>query len=437
LSPDGNWAVWTDCFGGEYPKNQLHIYDIAKNKNYQITSGDSDNAFYEWDKPIPNAAKEPTEEDWVRDGKNAYHLHRYSEAVECYQKALLIDPNDPEAYGLMGYAYYRYGQLDEAATALERSLQIDPNLIMSHYNLALVDWAIMTDEKKFNSIVALNQIGAVLDLDPSYETKMRDDSQFKKIFKSDEYSRWALRRRTRKIYDVVSSNPENMNLYFENLNPRDEDTANSMEMINAGKEQEKGRYVVEFKTVIMPPGATHDYGSSGSENTTYWSFDWPNRKLEKLTSPDDAQGEKAPYNRCLFSHFEFDSKPVDTSQLTRSALTEGVDSWTSDNSAIDHWVRVVFDQPVTFQTLHIVWPYPAQNIHFFYQNASGQDIEITDVKKISDSRHKVSPATRIYAPQTKWTFSPVTTTHLTILQKAGEGSKNMPNQMSLDQVWTY
>ena len=33
LSPDGNWAAWTDGFGGDWRSNQINVYEIGKNKN--------------------------------------------------------------------------------------------------------------------------------------------------------------------------------------------------------------------------------------------------------------------------------------------------------------------------------------------------------------------------------------------------------------------
>ncbi len=184
LSPNGNWAVWMDGFWGDWRRDQLHIYDIVKNKNYQITSGDSDNVFYKWEEPAMVVTKGTTAEDFINNGKTAYLQHNYPEAIALYQKAIQIDSNNAEAYGLLGYSEFRNGQLDDAKKDLEQSIKINPSLIMSHYNLALVYWA---QGRKEDAVL---QMQKTADLNPRKKKEMEEDPQFKKLINFIGQIKW-------------------------------------------------------------------------------------------------------------------------------------------------------------------------------------------------------------------------------------------------------
>lgn len=160
--------------------------------------------------------------------------------------------------------------------------------------------------------------------------------------------------------------------------------------------------------------------------------------MEKIADAADTQGVEAAYNKCLFSKIEADSISKDSASkgLRIDGLIDGSTNWCSEDTYVDHWVRAVFDQPVTLQELRLFLPYSSKNIHVFYQDLSGQDVEISDYhkKNIPDYRFKKS---HNVLPETRWTFSPVSTQQLTVIQKAGGGSEKMPNQMCVEHIWAY
>ena len=53
-------------------------------------------------------------------------LKKYEEAIECYEKALEIDPNDGNAWFFKGLALENFEKYDEAIACYERALEIDP-----------------------------------------------------------------------------------------------------------------------------------------------------------------------------------------------------------------------------------------------------------------------------------------------------------------------
>jgi tetratricopeptide (TPR) repeat protein len=117
-------------------------------------------------------------------GKKFYLKHQYVNAIEEYQKATNADPNNDEAYGLMGYSYFKANKIDESLIAFKKSLSINPKNIMSHYNLALVYWANSQKPE------AIEEIHRIYMLNPTYEKTIKEDYQFKKILESQDYINW-------------------------------------------------------------------------------------------------------------------------------------------------------------------------------------------------------------------------------------------------------
>ena len=59
---------------------------------------------------------------------------KYEKAIECYDKALKINPNDTEALNNKGVALYRLGRHEEAIECYDRALEINPNDAEAWYN---------------------------------------------------------------------------------------------------------------------------------------------------------------------------------------------------------------------------------------------------------------------------------------------------------------
>ncbi|MDD5543999.1 MAG: tetratricopeptide repeat protein [Acidobacteriia bacterium] len=60
----------------------------------------------------------------VARGKQQINAHQYKTAVATLQQAVRIDPNNVEAYHLLGEAYSKLNMFSEAAQAYEKSAQI-------------------------------------------------------------------------------------------------------------------------------------------------------------------------------------------------------------------------------------------------------------------------------------------------------------------------
>ena len=91
-------------------------------------------------KKIENLKRESNEPDSDEIYNNKcltlINLNRFDEAIECYDKALKINPNNVKAWNNKAFALHNLNRLDEAIECYNKSLEIDPNFISSLRNKA-------------------------------------------------------------------------------------------------------------------------------------------------------------------------------------------------------------------------------------------------------------------------------------------------------------
>ena len=85
-------------------------------------------------------ALEVTENNYLahRNLGFAFYLNgQMDEALSQFQKAVLLEPDAPEAYDHLGITFNRKGQLGEAIRQFREALRLDPNYADAHYNLGV------------------------------------------------------------------------------------------------------------------------------------------------------------------------------------------------------------------------------------------------------------------------------------------------------------
>jgi len=107
----------------------------------------------------------PTE---VEDARNNYNLgnsylneEQYSLAIIYFQKAIEQDSLYVDAYDNLGVCYRRSGDLNTAIECYEKSLDIFPEGIIAHQNLAIIYYMLDVNEK------AINEYRAIIKLQPN------------------------------------------------------------------------------------------------------------------------------------------------------------------------------------------------------------------------------------------------------------------------------
>ncbi|TPX34763.1 hypothetical protein SeMB42_g07287 [Synchytrium endobioticum] len=62
---------------------------------------------------------------WFRAGVGFYNKREYARAIECFQRAVEMDPNNFNAFQIMARACIALNRKDEAIAALKRSVVLD------------------------------------------------------------------------------------------------------------------------------------------------------------------------------------------------------------------------------------------------------------------------------------------------------------------------
>ena len=84
-------------------------------------------------------SKEPQNRNaWVQLGNAYFDTNRFLESIEAYEKALELDPNDPNVLTDQGVMFRRLGWFDKALENFNKASAIAPNHTQSVYNAYIV-----------------------------------------------------------------------------------------------------------------------------------------------------------------------------------------------------------------------------------------------------------------------------------------------------------
>jgi cytochrome c-type biogenesis protein CcmH/NrfG len=102
---------------------------------------------------------------WVQLGNNYFGSDQPIKAIEAYDKALELGPDDPNVLTDQGTMFRRVGWYDRAVSNFQRAAELDPNHVQSRYNLGVVYRYDLQDFPKaiaaWESFLALNPGGNV------------------------------------------------------------------------------------------------------------------------------------------------------------------------------------------------------------------------------------------------------------------------------------
>ena len=100
---------------------------------------------------------------------NAYYDHKfYPQAIEFYQKALALKPDDINVRTDMGTAMFYSGSPKEAVAQFEKSLKLDPNHAQTLFNMGIVKMEGLKD--RAGAIAAWQRL---LDTNPNYPDRQK------------------------------------------------------------------------------------------------------------------------------------------------------------------------------------------------------------------------------------------------------------------------
>lgn len=112
-----------------------------------------------------------------RDAINAFHAGNYEEALNDYDRALALDPENAYILNLKGYVLFKMKRFSDAAQALDASTKVDPQYAWAYFDLARVQCA------AGNLNEARTAIEKALNLRPELKETMANDGEFTRVCK--------------------------------------------------------------------------------------------------------------------------------------------------------------------------------------------------------------------------------------------------------------
>jgi len=112
---------------------------------------------------------------------------RLQDAIPEYQEAVRYNPNNFQAYNLLGHSYLRIGDPRTAIVTLKKAVKIPNSDLWCHYNLSLALLANNNDQE------ALNEIKFITQSDPTFKAIIQKDRQFKKYCRNNDTMKEILR----------------------------------------------------------------------------------------------------------------------------------------------------------------------------------------------------------------------------------------------------
>lgn len=104
----------------------------------------------------------------VKLGNLYYDAQQFPDAIQYYERALAIHPDNPDIRTDMGTAYWYMGNADKAIAAMETSLKYRPGHPQTLFNLGWVRWQGKADPKG-----AVEAWQKLLKMNPDYPQKQQ------------------------------------------------------------------------------------------------------------------------------------------------------------------------------------------------------------------------------------------------------------------------
>jgi tetratricopeptide (TPR) repeat protein len=79
-----------------------------------------------------------TKEDWYEQGVSFALEDKYAEAIECYKKALAVDPAYADVWHALINAHISTNDLDRGIEAAKQLIALDANDILAHSSLSML-----------------------------------------------------------------------------------------------------------------------------------------------------------------------------------------------------------------------------------------------------------------------------------------------------------
>jgi len=131
-----------------------------------------------WEQSVTELVKytntNPTDTDAFKKLAGAYYnLGKYNEAISAYQKAIALEPDVAINYTNIAHAYMAANQNDLAIQNYEKSISLDPTIVVNYINLAIA----LDQEGKKDEAKAILEQGLTANPDNEMIKKMLEEGK--------------------------------------------------------------------------------------------------------------------------------------------------------------------------------------------------------------------------------------------------------------------
>jgi tetratricopeptide (TPR) repeat protein len=116
--------ILTEYFSIGEPQQQVTTKDWVDQGNALYDQGKYDEAVQAYDKAIE--VNPENADTWYNKGLALERQNKYNEAIQAYDKAIELDPKDADAWSAKGAALNSQDKYDEAIQAYDKAIEIDP-----------------------------------------------------------------------------------------------------------------------------------------------------------------------------------------------------------------------------------------------------------------------------------------------------------------------
>lgn len=83
----------------------------------------------------------------------------YDGAIQCFDKAIKVEPEFSEAYCHRGLSYYEKGNQDRALADFDKAIELNPEFVEAYYNRAVVYYDKKEYDKAWDDVHEAQRLG--------------------------------------------------------------------------------------------------------------------------------------------------------------------------------------------------------------------------------------------------------------------------------------
>lgn len=101
-------------------------------------------------------------DDLINLGQNLHYEANFEAAIQCYNKAIEMDPSKVSAYNLLGVTFFELNRMDNTFQVLNTAISLDPKAPKAYISLG----SLMINQSR--SEEAMKLINQAIEIDPSH-----------------------------------------------------------------------------------------------------------------------------------------------------------------------------------------------------------------------------------------------------------------------------